>query len=500
MDASNVQPAAGFQAMDADMDIDMDIDLTTADDIEAFDTEGITIDDTAASTTASGAPNAVAKEPQLEKVNIEGVDNLTTAQVKAYALGHYPSDHYVRIEWIDDSHANIVYETGNAALEALVGLTDPAKRDLATAADTLEHALEQRDAKPFFDNPEVQLKIRLAVNTDVKAPRAHEASRFYLMNPDKDPWERRRRQPGDRRNGGGDGYNRRRYDDREQRRRKDNAEYDMDMYDEEGSSRPRNASRRPRRGSLSDDSLDDRRRGRRREAPSKNLDDLLPSKADGRLRDRSASPLRDGDGRYGFEEDDGAAHRRIRRRSYSPPSNRLPSGNGSKELFPGRGGATKELFPGAASKSTLLSSTASSPNPSTNTNSNSTKELFPSKGGHTHGKRSRELFPHKTAHSNHRRQDAYDSRDLSEQAFTRPRSLEERITGGPNSNGRLNGEDQGFAVKGSADAPGFSIRGAADVRELFPMKSGAGSNAGKELFSEKIQGRGEPRRKADMYF
>ena len=44
MDASNVQPTAfATDTMNGDMDIDMDIDLTTADDIEAFDTEGITI-------------------------------------------------------------------------------------------------------------------------------------------------------------------------------------------------------------------------------------------------------------------------------------------------------------------------------------------------------------------------------------------------------------------------------------------------------------------------
>lgn len=446
-------------------------------------------------------------EPQLEKVNIEGVDDLTTAQIKAYALDHFPSDQYVRIEWIDDSHANIVYQTHEAALDALRNLMQPPNgEDPVALSDTLEMALVRRQAKHYFDKPEVNLSVRLAVTTDVKAPRAHEASRFYLMNPDKDPRERKKRQQGDRRNGGGEGYNRRRYDDREQRRRRDNEAYDVDMYDEEGSSRARARSGGGggRRGSVSDDSLDDRRRGRRREPRSKNLDDLLPSKSDGRLRDRSASPLRDGDGRYGFDEDETAALRRTRRRSYSPPTNRGTPGNNGKELFPSRGSMTKELFPNSTSKSTLLSSSASSPNPSTA--SNSTKELFPGKTGHTHGKRSRELFPHKTAHSNHRRQDAYDARDFTEVAFIQPRSLEERITGGPNSNGhsngRLNGDDQGFNVRGSADAGGFSIRGAADVKELFPMKTGAGgSNAGKELFSEKIKGRGGPRRKAeDMYF
>lgn len=46
MESNNVQPAGGFApnnfATDT-MNIDMDIDLTTADDIDAFDTEGITI-------------------------------------------------------------------------------------------------------------------------------------------------------------------------------------------------------------------------------------------------------------------------------------------------------------------------------------------------------------------------------------------------------------------------------------------------------------------------
>ncbi|EOD44629.1 Nucleotide-binding alpha-beta plait [Neofusicoccum parvum] len=503
MESNNVQPAAfAADALNADMDIDMDIDLTAADDIDAFDTEGITLDAQPAAFAPARAtdPAPTAQEPQLEKVNVEGVDNLTTAQVKAYACEHYPSDQYVRIEWVDDSHANVVYETSEAALAALRSFIHPNLGDPLTLSGTLPMALVQREAKDFFANPDIKLKVRLAVVSDVKAPRAHEASRFYLMNPDKDPWEKRKRQQGDRRNGG-DGYNRKRYDDREQRRRRDNEAYDVDMYDEEaGAARSQTGSRRGRRGSLSDDSMDDRRRGRGRGTRSKNLDDLLPSKSDGRLRDRSASPLRDGDGRYGFEEEDSTAHRRARRRSYSPPSNR---GNATKELFPNRGGnTTKELFPNQGSRSTLLSSSASSPNPSTN--SNTEKDLFPGKAQHTQ-KRSRELFPHKTSHSNHRRQDAFDSRDYTEEAINKPRSLEERITGGPNQNGRTNGRsngDQGFSVKGSADAPGFSIRGAADVKELFPMKTGGGgSNAGKELFSEKIKGRGGPRRKAeDMFF
>ncbi len=69
-------------------------------------------------------------------------------------------------------------------------------------------------------------------------------------------------------------------------------------------------------------------------------------------------------------------------------------------------------------------------------------------------------------------------------------------------------ETEGFSIRGSGtsqQAPGFSIRGAAQTpditapKELFPLRTGG--NAGKELFAEKIKGRGGPRRKAeDMYF
>jgi hypothetical protein len=48
--------------------------------------------------------------------------------------------------------------------------------------------------------------------------------------------------------------------------------------------------------------------------------------------------------------------------------------------------------------------------------------------------------------------------------------------------------DQGIAIKGTATS----------VRELFPEKFG--SNAGKELFAEKLDGRGRRRQKAEDMF
>jgi hypothetical protein len=50
------------------------------------------------------------------------------------------------------------------------------------------------------------------------------------------------------------------------------------------------------------------------------------------------------------------------------------------------------------------------------------------------------------------------------------------------------GSDQGIAIKGTGPT----------VRELFPEKFG--SNAGKELFAEKIAGRGRRRQRAEDLF
>lgn len=74
-------------------------------------------------------------------------------------------------------------------------------------------------------------------------------------------------------------------------------------------------------------------------------------------------------------------------------------------------------------------------------------------------------------------------------------SLADRITapnaGGFSIRGMANkrGDDQGIAIKGTGPT----------VRELFPDKFG--TNAGKELFAEKLEGRGKRRQKAeDMFY
>jgi hypothetical protein len=146
------------------------------------------------------------------------------------------------------------------------------------------------------------------------------------------------------------------------------------------------------------------------------------------------------------------------------------------------------------------------------------RELFPNKTAHTYLKK--ELFPTKV--SNHRRSDAIDVADETADLFARrisiplvdgahdtnprrsrnvelfPDSSQSRTEkGGVNIRGAAS-QDQGFAIRGAAEN-GISIkgRGGASVRELFPSKY---NNAGKELFSDKIEGRGGPRRKAEDMF
>jgi hypothetical protein len=137
----------------------------------------------------------------------------------------------------------------------------------------------------------------------------------------------------------------------------------------------------------------------------------------------------------------------------------------------------------------------------------------------------RELFPHKST-INHRRSDAFDATDAAADLFaarmpvpfvdgssevpprkrdlmsriTKPTSKDHEFSGGPSN-------QNGFSIRGTAkqqQPAGISIKGMAlapepSVKELFPHK--AGLNTGKELFSEKLEGRGGRRQRAeDMFY
>ncbi|KAL4916976.1 hypothetical protein BDW62DRAFT_91021 [Aspergillus aurantiobrunneus] len=377
-------------------------------------------------------------------------------------------------------------------LQALAALTHDGELeggDTATPTTPGEiPALRLRSAKVLASHPDSVLQVRLAVKADKKKPRAHEASRFYMMHPEHDPRERLRRElaADRRRNGGGeiDGdYRRRRFDGRELRRRRERDHEDgitASMYDDAG------AGSTDRSDGDRDWDRGRRRRGNGRR--DRNLE-LFPDEDanSGRLRDRSASPGRDTlmmEG--GYIEAHHESRRRFRERS--PP----PRRNEGRELFTSSDGDANS------------------------------RELFPNKTANTYLKK--ELFPFKV--SNHRRSDAIDADAADDTADLFSRRLSIPLTddtqdassrrnrnvelfpgssrsarsekGGVNIRGAA-GQDQGFAIRGAAEN-GISIkgRGGASVRELFPSKYS--SNAGKELFSDKIEGRGGPRRKAEDMF
>lgn len=436
------------------------------------------------------------------KVHIRGLDKLNTYDIEQYAGEHYPSDLFQKVQWVDDTSANLIYDTPAAAVEALA----------AFSVEEASEPLQLRAAKALSTHPDADLQVRLAMVADVKLKGAKEHSRFYLINPRWDPDNPDNERPGAKRRRPDDGYGHNKYrrrdygfDRRDRRGSRDHEpEFHVDMYGED----PK-AADDSRRSSYSGSEYDRPRRNRR--------GDLIARRPDGRLRNRSASPSRDEDGRYGF--DDNQPYRQTARaRSRTPP----PGARGGRSNRDTRDKLRKELFPNRG-HSTALS------------NTNGDNHSRPS-SSHSN----RELFPEKLTSPNHRRQDAKDinaeevtkaigqcsinNRVRFKENFTygssgrRPeqnernkdqgRDLFARIQGGSNaenSYGRLssNGGEtsSSFSIKGAGDT-GFSILGASKervqsplVRELFPLKA----TAKPDLFDGRIKGRAG-RNRAEEYF
>ena len=389
----------------------------------------------------------------------------------------------MRIEWIDDHSANIVFDAPTTALRALESFTIPSEKDALSN-------LQIRAAKGLSTHLGSHLEVRTALFTDQKRPRAYEASRFYMMHPEHDPREQRRRDRSHQ-HSNGDCHGRK-YGEEEQRRRRhrDHQEgFAPSMYDDNGSSSRHNSMV---------SSLDEPSDGGRRGRPRRNGDSYRPAR-DERVRtsrDRSASP----------------ESRRRRRRAPPPPyrnrdPNPFPLENKGKELFPSRSTEYDDINVKG-------------------------KDLFSNKMLAANLKK--DLFPHKVNTINHRRSDAFDAADETADLFAHGLSVP--FTDGPGdgkrldvrvtrasvpSYGRLNAsdpdpdpdpdsdptDDGGLNIRGLSKQQdqGLSIRGGAAVdaagkaKELFPGR--VAGNAGKELFVEKLQGRGGKRNRAeDMFY
>ncbi|KAK4228245.1 hypothetical protein QBC38DRAFT_362260 [Podospora fimiseda] len=365
----------------------------------------------------------------LTKVHIRGLDSFKPDDVHGYLRENDSKTAFERIEWIDDSSANLLYKSEGAAQEALIAL---ASVDIADP--TQLPPLELIPAKRYAAKPESDLQIRFAVATDKKTAGAAHRSRFYLFNPEYDPEERRRR--GEfQRNKYRDRDNRS-YDRRRDRRDEETPEpFDVNLYDDDSTAL---ATRLQRSGSRDSSGVDRPRsrdhRSRPKELFPKRTNDLFPDRRSGNgsgLRDRSASPIRadrDADVLMDLDEDARAAAALRSRERGRSIRERLSKDSGKKELFPTKDTGTKELFPEKAG--TLV------------------------------------------------------SKAQMDQVANTTVMTSDRITTRPTSNGPGGFSIRGIAAASRSGDQGIAIKGrGATAKELFPEKFG---NAGKELFAEKI--------------
>lgn len=323
----------------------------------------------------------------------------------------------MRIEWIDDTSLNLVYESPAVAISVLNALTaEPADQDLPL--------LELRGTRPFSQSADSRLMARISRPSDRKERGARERSRYYLFHPEEDKAERfererreRRPRQGRSRDGSRGDYSRRHYDSREDaaRRRKD--EYTEDMYDDAG---PRKRSRPVSR--VRSYSPDYRRRSRspRGSAPRGERRSRSPDRSRTRCErgvyDREAVEL--------FPERQRGEHASSRQRPKELFPDRVQCGSGGgRELFPERtirGGSTKELFPekthGFVSSAAMDQYQPAPPSPPRTT---VPRELFPSRAAAA----TTELFPARL--QNHQK--------LQDPQVQKPKSLADRITIPPKS-------------------------------------------------------------------
>lgn len=478
------------------------------------------------------------------KVHLRGLDNLRTNDIRAFASEHFSEADPLRIEWIDDTSANLVYDSATTAEKALMSFSAIEGAQIGPSS-----MLQLRPTKSLRAHPEVRLEARLAVITDRKQPGARDRSRFYLFNPEEDPGERRDR----RRRGGGRGYytnggdhgdyRRRRYDDEEQRRRKGGDDgFDASLYDDDVGMGTRDSS-----SGRSGNRSHGEQYVRFRQEGGQNGRELFPERADQRTRrrrgdrDRSASPGREGasDGRMEIDNEENVSakrRRRFRQRSPSPGrGSRMveegnPPSNKGKELFPEKKSINDTKNISTELRSTLTQTTTTT-TAATTTNSK-VKDLFPHKiqGHQSHHKRSPAFDATRTSLTSNNTTfltssvEADDPANLFVGKMTVPFTDGTTDVAAPTTRRKSNKSTTGFSILGAASRlavdqqqqqdnnQGFSIRGAAAAaaadmgvvlgagRELFPHQqmisssgggaAGLNNNVGKELFADRLESSG----------
>ncbi|KAI0169440.1 hypothetical protein GGR52DRAFT_466570 [Hypoxylon sp. FL1284] len=451
-----------MDTMDLDVEMDVDVDLVPDEPIVAEPE----LQDAQRDRSPGEIDDAAEDDNTLvpTKVYIRGLDVMNPDEVKSYVAECYSEEQIGRIEWIDDSSANLLFGSDAAAARALSSL---ALEDVQDVSQLPPRAL--LPAKPFSKRPEVALQVRPAVAADKKQAGAASRSRFYLLNPEYDPEERRRRDPRRYRERDGDGIGRRRARDAW---RDDVADqFDASMYDDDQATLSSRASQtRPRRRrSYASDTDADRQMRRNSSYRNDNRGkELFPdgsSSRNGPRRDRSASPMRDRDNDRVMDGiSNGVAGARNRDRARAIKS-RMSHGKHTRELFPDQSNAELgRLGDDVDDTATLLAKGIMLPL------MDESNDIQPSSG--------RRL----------------------EERITKPGEgkLADRVTSARDTAG------SGFSIRGAASqkstGQGFAIKGSAgkSAKELFPDK--LGTNARKELFADGLEGRSRQRRRAGDLF
>lgn len=432
------------------------------------------------------------RQPVPHKLHLRGLDTLNPGEVKAFVGEHYGGGPPERIEWIDDTSANLVFRSESAAQEALVALAAVEIADV-----TAIPPLECLPAKPFSAKPTAGLQLRLAVAGDRKAVGAAARSRFYLLHPEYDPEERRRRDGGrDRRSyrerdgsgrdrrGGGRGRRDDRYDEEEPE------PFDVNLYDDDEAALAKRVTRSPPRSrrddSRSSGSSPDRRRSYARRNAEKELfpNRRAPRERNGlssSSRNRSASPTRDDDGDRlmddggGGRAERGAAARN--RDTAQSIKGRISRDHRAKELFPTKlSGPSKTPEMDKVDPADRLVSGMSLFNFDGACDTASVSAFV----GAMRKQQKRPIYILRATVTNRRKTGRTSTQrsDSASDMFNIRGMAAQRAQG------------QGLAIKGKGPS----------VRELFPDKFSAGGNAGKELFAEKLEGRGRRRQRAEDMF
>ncbi|KAI1126819.1 hypothetical protein F5Y10DRAFT_244131 [Nemania abortiva] len=450
-----------MDSMDLDHDMDIDVDLVADEPIVPEPDPGNRspgeIDDDADSRCPS-------------KVYLKGLDVMNPNDVKAYVAQHC-SDHTLnleRVEWIDDNSANLVFASENIASQALVALAADAIADVSQLP--ARHLLH---AKPFSTRPEIVLQVRPALESDKKQAGAASRSRFYLLNPEYDPEERRRKNETRRyRDRNGDGFPRRH--GRQARAEQSEEPFDVNLYDDSSSVTvaPSIRARPRRRRSLTPDyETDEARTDSYR--PSNRGKELFPNSTGSRWetsRDRSASPIRDRDGDRNMDDrvSDGSAARERNRHKAHAIKSHLSRQNRAKELFPtGQTSESGRLGDRVEDAATLLSKGITLPLMDGSSDAPAPTSSY------------RKLEDRITIPSKAKLADRITTPDaIGNSAFN--------IRGAAS---QIRSSNTGFAIKGSAGK---------SVKELFPDKFG--SNAGKELFGDNSGSKPRQRQRAGDLF